>query len=349
MRMVRIGRRLVGPGQPCYIIAEAGSNHDGRLDRAYALIDAAADAGADAVKFQAFRAATLYPKDESRPRYLRKLGVTKTIYQTIADMEMPFEWIPRLSARCRRLGLVFMATPFDEECVDRLDPFMPAHKIASYEMTHAPLLAHAASKGKPLIVSTGGATLAEVDAAVRQLRGAPLCLMQCTAKYPAPPGSMNLRTIPAMAARYGIPVGLSDHSLDACAGPVAAAALGASLLEKHFTLSRRLKGPDHSYALEPAELKRMVSAVRSAETMLGDGRKRPHPVEAELRDYRRGIFTKAPVAEGARLTAENVAVLRRAGKRETDLPPARLSEVLRGRARRALPAFRLLSEADVLL
>ncbi|MBI3548554.1 MAG: N-acetylneuraminate synthase family protein [Elusimicrobia bacterium] len=348
MKSLRIGPRRVGDGNPCFIIAEAGSNHDGKLPRALKLIDVAADAGADAVKFQVFRARTLYPNTEVRPAYLRRLGVKKTIYRVIEDMEMPFEWIPKLHAHCRKRGILFLATPFDEECADKLDRFMPAYKIASYEMTHIPLLEHIARRRKPIILSTGGADLGEIDRVVRRLKGAPLCLMQCTARYPAPDDAMNLLTIPAMKRRYGVPVGLSDHSLDSNTAPVSATALGSNLLEKHFTLSRRLKGPDHSYAIEPEELKRLVRAVRSAEAMLGDGRKAPHPVEADLREYRRGVFSISPIPQGAKFSRENVAVLRRGGKPETDLRPEHFSWLLSRRAKRALDPHRLLRMQDVI-
>lgn len=344
---VRIGRRLVGPGRPCFIIAEAGSNHDGDLGRALKLVDAAAGAGADAVKFQLFRARSLYPREEVRPRYLRSLGVKDTIYRVIERMEMPFAWLPKLHARCRRRRIMFLATPFDEECADRLDPFVPAFKIASYELTHIPLLEHVARKGKPVILSTGGADGAEIARALRSLARVPTCLMQCTAKYPAPAGSMNLRSIPGMRRRYGVPVGLSDHSLDHVTAPVAAVALGADLLEKHFTLSRKLKGPDHSYAIEPGELCAMVRAARAAQAMLGTGRKVPHGVESDLREYRRGVFTVSAVPAGGEFSRENVAVLRRAGRKETDLRPEHLGWLLGRRARKAVAARTLLRRADV--
>ncbi|MDE2040065.1 MAG: N-acetylneuraminate synthase family protein [Elusimicrobia bacterium] len=345
-KAISIAGRRVADGQPCFIIAEAGSNHDGSLPRALKLVDAAAEAGADAVKFQVFRARTLYPNLDVRPRYLKTLGVDKPIYQVISEMEMPFSWIPKLAARCRRRRILFLATPFDEECADRLEPFVPAWKIASYELTHAPLLRHVLRTGKPLLLSTGGADQAEIDRVLSRLRGG-VALFQCTAKYPAPDDSLNLRAIPEMKRRYGVPVGLSDHSTDPVLAPVAAAALGANLIEKHFTLSRRLKGPDHSYALEPGELRGMVRAVRRTEAMLGSGRKRPHPVEADLREYRRGIFTIAPVAAGERLTRATVAVLRRGGRPETDLPPERWPWLLKRRARRALKPHTLLSLSDV--
>ncbi|HAM34789.1 MAG TPA: shikimate dehydrogenase [Elusimicrobia bacterium] len=346
-RSVRIGGRCVGDGHPCFIIAEAGSNHDGNLSQALRLIDVAASAGADAVKFQLFRAQTLYPKLEVRPRYLKSLGVQKSIYRVIEDMEMPWSWLPRLYKRCQRRGILFMATPFDEDCADRLRALVPAFKIASYEMTHAPLLRHVARLGKPLILSTGAADAGEIDRALKGLPRSRVCLMQCTAKYPAPPKSLNLNVIPWLKARYKVPVGLSDHSADCAVAPVAAAALGANLLEKHFTLSRRLRGPDHSYALEPDELGRMVASVRQAESMLGSGVKVPHSVELELREYRRGIFTLLPIPEGARLTRDNLAVLRRGGRRDTGLDCGLFPKLLGRRARQSLPAHHLLEKIDV--
>lgn len=344
---MKIAGRPVGDGRPCYIIAEAGSNHDGRFDRALKLIDAAAAAKADAVKFQTFRAATLYPRTDVRPKYLRKLGVQKTIYQTIEDMEMPFEWLPKLAAHCRKRRIVFLSTPFDEECADRMNPFVPAYKIASYEMTHLPLIRHVARFGKPIILSTGAADLREIDRVVSRLRGVSLALMQCTAKYPAPPEALNLRAIPALKARYGLPVGLSDHSLDFAAGPVAAIGLGANVLEKHFTLSRKLSGPDHSYAIEPKELAEMVRVVRLAESMLGDGVKKPYAAERELRDYRRGVFTLRAVEKGEKLTRGNTAVLRRGGKPSTGLEPEHYPGLLGRKAKRRLPAHLLLRPSDV--
>ncbi|MDE2236932.1 MAG: N-acetylneuraminate synthase family protein, partial [Elusimicrobia bacterium] len=169
-KAISIAGRRVADGQPCFIIAEAGSNHDGSLPRALKLVDAAAEAGADAVKFQVFRARTLYPNLDVRPRYLKTLGVDKPIYQVISEMEMPFSWIPKLAARCLRRRILFLATPFDEECADRLEPFVPAWKIASYELTHAPLLRHVLRTGKPLLLSTGGADQAEIDRVLSRLR-----------------------------------------------------------------------------------------------------------------------------------------------------------------------------------
>lgn len=346
-RAVRIGRKLIGDGNPCFIIAEAGSNHDGNFRQALKLIDVAAEAGADAVKFQNFHARTLYPRSNDRPRYLRSLGVTKTIYQIIKEMEMPSTWVPRLADYCRKRRILFLSTPFDEESVDLLAPYVPAFKIASYEMTHIPLIEHCLRTRKPVVISTGGADMDEIERVAAHLRDRPYALMQCTAKYPAPPESLNLRAIATLKRAFRVPVGFSDHSLHPLVAPLAALGFGSNLLEKHFTLSRRLKGPDHSYAIEPGELKSLVRAIRDAEMMAGSGVKVPHPVERELRDYRRGIFTVSRVAEGERFSGENISILRRAGKRETDLRPEHFPEVIGRTARRTLAARRLLSTADL--
>jgi sialic acid synthase SpsE len=347
---VTIAGRGVGEGHPCFIIAEAGSNHNGRLRTALRLIDVAAEAGADAVKFQTFRADTLYPKRSAPVAYLRRLGVTEPIHEIVRRMEMPLAWIPKLAAHCRRRRILFLSTPFDERCADLLEPHVPAFKVASYELTHLPLLRHLAGKGKPMIVSTGAGSMEEVRRAVRAVRAAGnpgLCLMQCTARYPSPPETLNLRTIPAMRRRFGVPVGLSDHSTDPVVGPVAAVALGASLLEKHYTLSRGLPGPDHSFAVEPAELAELVRAVRAAEAALGSGRKELQPAERELADYRRSIYTRRPVARGERFSTDALIVLRRPGRPDPGLAPADWERVLRRRAARALPEGHLLAPGDL--
>jgi N-acetylneuraminate synthase len=336
MKTVRIGTRKVGEGYPCFVIAEAGSNHNGRFDLAARLIDVAARAGADAVKFQTFRAHRMYTPLAGRSEYLR---LPKPIFDIIREMEMPYAWIPRLAERCRKREVQFLSTPFDEESADRLAPFVDAFKVASYELNHHPLLKYVAAFGKPVILSTGASEAREVAEAVRVLMkaGAPgLCLMQCTACYPAPLASINARVLQRFQAQFGVPAGLSDHSRDPLTAPMTAVAIGANLLEKHFTLSNRLPGPDHRFAVTPPELQDLVRYVRRVEEVRGDGRKRVHPVERELRRFaRRSLFAVRDIPRGARLTAENVAVLRN-GTMAEGLPPCRLGDVLGGVARRAV-------------
>lgn len=342
MADLRIKSRAVGDGQPVYFIAEAGSNHDGSLDQAKKLIDVAKAAGADAVKFQTFRADALYPKRAGMTDYLK---VPKSIYDIIRSLEMPLEWIPQLAEYCAKTGIDFLSTPFDEASADALDPFMPAFKIASYEMTHEGLVQHCARKGKLMIVSTGTADLAEVGetvAAVRAVGNEQLVLLQCTAKYPAPLHALNLRAMETMGRAFRVPVGLSDHSREPLAAPMAAVAMGASVIEKHFTLRNDLPGPDHAYALEPHELTELIRRVREVEKSLGSGLKAHHPEEAELRAFaRRSIFTTRAVKRGEMLGPHNLAVLR-CGKLPYGMHPRELMRVT-GRV-----AARDLGEEDTL-
>jgi len=328
---VQISGNWIGDGKPCYIIAEAGSNHNGSLQHAKNLIDVAADAQADAVKFQLFRAEKLYPPNAGQSEYLNS---DRSIYDIVADMEMPYEWLPVLADYCQDKGIIFLSSVFDEESVDRLDPYVPAYKIASYEMTHLPLVRYIAGKGKPVIISTGTANLEEIDETVEafyESGNRDLILMQCTASYPAPLESLNLRAIATMKDAFGVPVGLSDHSRDPLAGPMASVALGGNLVEKHFTLSNRLPGPDHSYAIEPEELRAMVQMVREVEQALGSGEKAVQSVEAELREFaRRSIFATQDIDVGGIFSAENVAVLR-CGKLVAGVEP-KYYETLLGKA-----------------
>ena len=343
---VGIGARTIGDGAPCFVVAEAGSNHNGSLEQAIRLIDVAASAGADAVKFQVFRAERLYPRSAGQTDYLK---IAKSIYQIIHEMETPYEWLPELAGRCEERGIFFLASAFDEESVDRLDPFVAAHKVASYEMTHLPLVRHVAAKGKPVIVSTGTATLEEVAETVAAFRGTgnpDLVLMQCTGAYPAPLESLGIRAIATLKTCFDVPAGLSDHSRDPLVGPIAAVAAGADALEKHFTLGNELPGPDHRFALEPGELRAMVENVRAAEAALGSPEKAVHAVEQELRAFaRRSIFATRHIEPGEELNNENLAVLR-VGKLEPGLEPAFLPQVLGRRAARRIEAERAIRAGD---
>lgn len=332
-----IGTRQIGDGFPCFVIAEAGSNHNGNLDQARALIEVAAEAGADAVKFQNFQAARLYPRSAGQADYL---NAGESIFEIVRRMEMPPDWIPLLAEYSRKCGILFFSTPADELSADLLDPHVDVFKVASYEITHQPLIEDLAKRGKPIIASTGAADLEEVRDLVEWVQTggpSPLALMHCTACYPAPPESLNVRAVVTMKAEFGLPVGFSDHSRDPLVAPIAAVSLGANLIEKHVTLSNRLPGPDHRFAIEPKELKELVRHIREVERALGDGRKVRHESEEELfRFARRSIYTIRPVARGERFTRENIAVLR-SGKLPPGLPPYRLGQVLGSRATSDLP------------
>lgn len=347
MSSFEVGSKRIGEGHPVYVIAEAGSNHNGSFAAALRLIDVAAEAGADAVKFQNFRAATMYPRTAGESDYLK---IPKSIFSVIEEMEMPDSWVPELAAYCRTKSVDFLSTPFDEASVDLLAPHVNVVKIASYEMTHVPLLRHAARLGKPMIVSTGAATLEEVKHAVEVIRKTgndQVVLLQCTASYPTPLEAVNVRAMGALARATGVPIGISDHSRDPIIVPVAATALGACVIEKHFTLSNRLPGPDHSFAVEPDELALMIRSVRATERALGHGRKETLAEEEELRGFaRRSIFSIRVIRAGEALSPENTAILR-CGKLGFGLEPEKYEALLGRRAVRDIEAEVLIRLSDV--
>ena len=345
---IKIGERWLGEGEPCFIVAEAGSNHNGSLDQALRLIDVAVGAGADAVKFQHFMASKLYPPSAGESDYL---GISKPIYAIIREMETPDDWVSHLANYCRERSITFLSSAFDEASADLREPYVPAFKVASYEMTHHPLLRHIARKGKPMIVSTGTATLEEVIETVKSIRAAgneQVILLQCTASYPTPLESVNARALVALRESTGLLTGLSDHSRAPIVAPVVAVALGACLIEKHFTLSNHLPGPDQKFAVEPHELKEMVRRIRQAEQTLGHGRKETLPVEQELRSFaRRSIFATRAIAAGEMLNAKNIAVLR-CGKLGFGLAPEEYEKLFGQRAARDICANSLIRRDDLL-
>jgi pseudaminic acid synthase len=310
-----IGDRAVGAGAPVYIIAEAGSNHDRNLDQAKRLIDVAAEAGADAIKFQTFTAERIVAETSTRAKYLDAiLPPDKTMSQLFRDLELPHEWHAELKTHAEGRGLDFISTPFDHEAVDLLDGLgVKVFKVATYELWHLPLIRDIASRGKPMICSTGMANLADVQAAVDTVRAAGndnLMLLHCVVNYPPPFADLNLRAIETMRQAFDVPVGWSDHTPGWLA-PVVATALGAAVIEKHFTTDRSRSGPDHQFALEPDELKTMVRAIRDTEAALGDGVKRMAPAEADLyATARRSLFAARAIAAGAVLTDGDVVILR---------------------------------------
>jgi sialic acid synthase SpsE len=339
--------KTVGIGQPCFVVAEAGSNHNGSFETALRLIDAAADAGADAVKFQTFEAKRLYPKSAGRSDYLKN---ETPIFDIIKAMEMPAEWLPKLCEHAHARGLAFISSPFHEEAVALLDPYVDAFKIASYELTHEPLLAAVAGRHKPVILSTGASTVDEARRARDVLERAgcnELLVLQCTASYPTPLEAANVRALVTLREALGVPTGLSDHTRDPTVAPMTAAALSAAMIEKHFTLSNRLPGPDHAFAVEPDELALLVRRVREVETVVGTGTKEVHAVEHELRSFaRRSVFTTRAIRNGERFTRDNVDILRH-GKLASGLAPSELERVLGAVAARDLPAETPVQEADL--
>jgi sialic acid synthase SpsE len=310
-----IGGRPVGDGQPTYVIAEAGANHNRDLAIARELIDVAAEAGADAVKFQTYSGEALYSTKAPGFEYLAELG-EESPAELLERISLPREWQVELRDHAAARGIAFFSTPFDEAAVAELDALdVPAMKIASFEIVDPQLIAAAARSGRPLLISTGMATLGEVEDALRDAAAAgarAVGLMQCTSVYPAPPERANLRAMATMRTAFGVPVGLSDHTAG-IAVPIAAAALGAAFVEKHFTLDRTMEGPDHPFALEPGELRAMVAGIREARAALGDGRKRgPGPEEAvEMhRLARRSLIVVGDHPAGTVLSAEMLTAKR---------------------------------------
>lgn len=331
----------------CYVIAEAGSNHNGDRSLAERLVAEAAAAGADAVKFQLFKADRLYPRDAGRAEYL---GDERDIYEIVARMELPERWLGELHRLCRDAGVDFLVTPFDEASADAIAPFVPAFKIASYELTHEPLVRHVARKGLPLIMSTGAANeneIARAIAAAREVGAEEIVLLQCTAAYPARLEALNVAAVAGLRDRFGVATGLSDHSEDPLIAPVLAVGFGAVVIEKHFTLDRSLPGPDHPFAVEPPQLAELVRAVRAAEAARGRPEKVVHGDEAELRTFaRRSIFATREIAAGEEFDETAVAVLRR-GKRGEGLEPSELPGLLGRRAARAIAAGSPIKADDV--
>jgi sialic acid synthase SpsE len=316
MSQVRIGERLVGDGAPVYVIAEAGSNHDRDLDQAKRLIDVAAEAGADAVKFQTFTSERIVAETRTRAKYLDAiLPPDETMATLFRKLELPYEWPEDLYRHAEAAGLDFLSSPFDEQAADMLDALgVKAFKIASYELWHLPLLRHVAAKGKPMICSTGMADLADVQEAIDVLTEAGardrLILLHCVVNYPPPFSDLNLRAIETMRAAFGVPVGYSDHT-PGWTAPVVATSLGAAVIEKHFTTSRDRPGPDHRFALEPDELKAMVRAIHDAQASLGDGVKKMADAEADLYvTARRSLHAARDIEAGTVLGEEDIAVLR---------------------------------------
>jgi sialic acid synthase SpsE len=317
------------------VIAEAGSNHNVDLDTARRLVDVAAAAGVDAVKFQTYSGRTLYSTRTPSFDYLGELA-NKPPHELLDEIALPREWQPLLRDHSRDAGVEFLSSPFDRQAVDELDALdVAAFKVASFEIVDVAFIGYMAERKRPLIISTGMASLGEIEDAMGAAHSGgvdDVCLLQCASVYPAPPSALNLAAIPAMKAAFGVPVGLSDHSLGIHLA-VAAVALGANLVEKHFTLDRSQPGPDHPFAIEPGELRDLVANVREVEAAIGDGRKRgPGPDEAVemYTKARRSIVAACRIPAGCEITAEMLTV-KRPG---TGIKPKLLETVVGRRARR---------------
>jgi N,N'-diacetyllegionaminate synthase len=313
--VITLGGRKVGGGNPCFIIAEAGVNHNGSLEIAEDLIDAASSSGADAVKFQTFNTDQLLLETTEKADYqLETTGSEESQYKMLRNLELPSSAFIALKRHADRLGILFLSSPFDTESVDQLERIgVPAYKVASGEITNIPLLRQIAIKGKPVILSTGMATISEVEEALSVLRqggSSGIVLLHAVSNYPAAAADTNLRAMGTLREAFHLPVGFSDHTMGTWA-PVAAVSLGASVLEKHLTLDKSMPGPDHRASLDPEEFREMVNAIRLTEAAMGDGIKRPRESEMEMRRLvRKSIVTAVEIPEGTVIEPEMLTTKR---------------------------------------
>src|SRR5574341_1088394 len=344
MKEIRLSSRVIGHGYPCFVVAEAGVNHNGDLKLARQLVDMAVESRADAVKFQTFRAERLVTPLAPKANYQQETtGASESQFEMLRRLELSNEAHRELMSYCQQRGILFMSTPFDEESADFLDGLgMVVFKIPSGELTNLPLLAHVARKGKPMIVSTGMSTLSEVKTAVHAIGKAgnrDLVLLQCVSSYPASPADANLRAMQTMATEFNVPVGYSDHT-SGIEVALAAVALGACVIEKHFTLDRTLPGPDQRASLEPDELATMIRGIRVVEAALGHGRKEPATSEVNTAAVaRKSLVAARDIPAGATLTEELIAI-KRPG---IGLPPTMRRHILGLRAKQDIPAGALLT------
>jgi pseudaminic acid synthase len=336
---ITIAERKIGTGLPTYVIAEMSGNHNQSFEQAMKIVRAAKEAGADAVKLQTYTADTI-TLDSDLPCFRVAEGTLwsgQTLYKLYQEAYTPWEWQPKLKQVAGELGMHCFSSPFDPTAVDFLEGMdVPAYKVASLELVDLPLIEKMARTGKPIIMSTGTATVGEIDDAVQAARRAgatEIALLKCTTAYPAPPSEMNLRTIPHLTEMFHVPAGLSDHSRG-IAVPVAAVALGACIVEKHLTIARNEGGPDSAFSLEPHEFRAMVDEIRVAEESLGGVRYEVTEREAIARPYRRSLFVVKNVRQGDVFSEENVRSIRPAD----GLPPKYLGQALGRKATRDIAA-----------
>lgn len=331
MTRIKISDKFIGEGMPCFIIAEAGVNHNGDINLAEKLIDAAADAGADAVKFQTFKAEKLVLQDTDKAEYqMKSTSSEESQYQMLKKLELTESNFEELKSYAEKKNIIFLSTPFDNESVDFLDNIgVPLFKIGSGELTNLPLLQHIAKKNKPVILSTGMSTLGEIEEALYTLVNEELrdiIILHCITSYPAKAEEANLNVIKTLRSCFKLPVGLSDHTLGINVS-LAARVLGACVIEKHFTLDKKLPGPDHGASLDPEELGALVKGIREIERALGDGIKKPTKEEESIKKFvRKKLVACVEIPRGA-IIAEGMVMLKRVGTEE-GIDPKYLYSVL---------------------
>jgi pseudaminic acid synthase len=345
---IEIKGRRIGPGECAYLVAEMSANHQQDFDQAVAILKAAKEAGADAVKLQTFTPDTITINGDNEYFRIAKgtIWEGRKLYDLYKEAYMPWEWQPKLKEIAEDLGLDLFSSPFDHTAVDFLEKIgIPAYKIASFELVDLPLIRLVAKTGKPIILSTGMATLAEIEEAVHTARGAgakQIALLKCTSAYPALPQELNLRTIPHLSTAFQVPVGLSDHTLG-IAVPIAGVALGACIVEKHLTLSRYNPGPDSSFSIEPQEFQGMVEAIRVAEKAIGKVSYALTEGEKASRKFRRSLFVVEDMEAGDFFTTDNIRSIRPGD----GLHPRYLEDVLGRRASREIRAGTPLQRKEI--
>ena len=308
---VKIGDRNIGDGEPCFIIAEAGVNHNGSIELAKELIDAAKDAGVDAVKFQTFKTENLLSKNIVVPKHV---GSKESLFDTIRGLELSEEAHYVLSKYCKQKGIVFMSTPMDNNSVDLLEDIgVPVFKVASCDLDNLPLLKYISKTEKPIILSTGMGSISEVGEAIEVIKSngnADIILLHCVSAYPPKVEDVNLRAMETLRTAFKLTVGYSDHTIGINI-PLAAVALGAKVIEKHFTLDKNMEGPDHAVSADPDDLERLVSGIREIEESFGTGLKVPSKDEIEMRrSFRKSIVAITDIKKGATIMPEMLSLKR---------------------------------------
>lgn len=311
---IKIKNKQIGNGKPCFIIAEAGVNHNGSLELAKKLVDEAKKAGADAIKFQTFKAEDLVTKKTEMVAYQRKnVEKKESQFEMLKKLELSEKDFIELKKHCDKKGIIFLSTPHTENAIDFLEPLVPVYKIGSGDLTNLPFLEKVARKQKPIILSTGMATLNEVREAVNTIKkegNNKIILLHCTTNYPCSLEEVNLKAMLTLKKEFNLPVGYSDHTLGILV-PIMAVAMGAKVLEKHFTLNKNLPGPDHKASLNPKELKEMVEAIRNVEKALGCGIKKPTNYEEKIKSFvRKSIVAKVNITKGTKITKEMITIKR---------------------------------------
>ena len=336
MKIIKIGSKEIGIGKPCFIIGEAGVNHNGQLNIAKKLVDTAVYAGVDAVKFQTFKSEEVVTKDTKIAKYQEKnLGKSETQLEMIKKFELPYEKFINIKNYCDKKGLIFLSTPHSDDAIDFLDPLILAYKVGSGDLTNLPFLEKIAKKHKPMILGTGMSTLKEVKYAIKLIKSKgnnQITVLHCTTSYPCPLEDANLNAMITMQEKLDCLTGYSDHTLGTMV-PTMAATLGAVVIEKHFTLDRNLPGPDHKASLEPKELKQMVIDIRNVEKVLGTYEKKPTESEKEIMKFvRKSIVAHKDIKKGS-IIEKNMITIKRPG---TGLPPSKINEIIGKKANRQI-------------